>query len=322
MNDLQTDLCKKHRVLLDLIWRFGFGIALQPQLTDLVVYLNYYPSEQMCRRGIRDLKAARLLKVKRWQDGRSEILILCKPAISYITGRTSEQITSIPPYSAHKPEWASIFRLWYLKRQLLRYNGLPSYQIVLSSLDQAQISLFCRLSELPDYWLKRKDFYARLSQDCRNYQLQLDAMNYWKQPFHPVGNQRLTRITTLRTLHQHGLFLIGYSHDPKAEPLHQHRLRFGYFFSNDSLNAKTAVELAVLCHEWAKLISDQLEVQLDVFCLNEIQAGTLKRQLLKTETGREFWRVKANRRFDGYPRCPIVPVDTGLQTLYLKKIPL
>ena len=104
MNEHQLALCGKHRDLLSVVWKLGWGLALQPQLVELMVSLHAYPSEQMCRRGIRELKEAQLVKAKHWLDGKSEILILCKPAIPYIMNCSSAEIASIPTYTSREPD--------------------------------------------------------------------------------------------------------------------------------------------------------------------------------------------------------------------------
>lgn len=90
MKKEQAILCEKHKVLLHFIWTWGWGCALQPLLVDVSMYFDWYTYRQMCRRGIRELKKAELLKAKTWVDGKSEIFILTKPAIAFVSGKDAK----------------------------------------------------------------------------------------------------------------------------------------------------------------------------------------------------------------------------------------
>jgi len=121
MNRNQSELCTKHQHLLECTWMLGWGCTLQPLLVKLLVQMRAYPSDQMCRRGIRELKQAKLLKAKTWVDGKTEVLILCKPAITNVfnewhardtskkvravkeyQGKSGEHLCRIPPYGYRK----------------------------------------------------------------------------------------------------------------------------------------------------------------------------------------------------------------------------
>ncbi len=315
MNEHQLARCGKHSDMLSVVWKLGWGLALQPQLVKLMVSLHAYPSEQMCRRGIRELKEAQLLKAKHWLDGKSEILILCKPAIAYITDCSSDEIALVPPYTSRKPEWKSIFRLWYAQ-YLVRRKELTSYTALTEAINGSRLSLYCHLTELSDYWKAHEAFFP----SGRDYQYELNSLDYWKRPFELHTEKRIPD-TTLHTLHQHGIFLIG--RIKNSPPLYPSALQFGYFNQHD-LAAKKAVQLACMCQEWTRGLYTNYDIQLVIFSLSKVQADSLKKQLLKSSKGGycQFWQAESNRRLDGYQTCPIRMVDTGIQERYLKAIPI
>ena len=315
MKEHQLALCGKHSDLLLVVWKLGWGLALQPQLVKLMVSLHAYPSEQMCRRGIRELKEAQLVKAKHWLDGKSEILILCKPAIAYIMDCSSDEIASIPPHTSREPDWKSVFRLWYAQ-SLVRRKELTSYTALTETINGSRLSLYCHLTDLWDYWKAHEAFFP----PGRDYQYELNALDYWKRPFQRPAGKRITD-TTLHTLHQHGIFLMGGIKNNR--PSNPGALLFGYFNQHD-LSAKKAVNLACMCQDWTRGLYKNYDIQLVIFCLSEVQAGSMKKQLLKNSRGdcRQFWQAESNRRFDGYETCPIRMVDTGIQERYLKAIPM
>jgi len=316
MNEKQLTLCGKHNDLLTVVWKLGWGLALQPQLVELMVSLHAYPSEQMCRRGIRELKEAQLVKAKHWLDGKSEILILCKPAIAYIMNCSSAEITSIPTYTSREPDRKSVFRLWYAQ-DLVGRMELVSYTALTEAINNSYLSLYFHLTDLSDYWKAHEAFFP----SGRDYQYELNALDYWKRPFQLPVEKQPKDITTLHTLHQHGIFLIGRIKNNR--PSYPCALRFGYFNQHD-LAAKKAVQLACMCQEWTRGLYRNYDVQLVIFCKSETQADSLSRQLLKSSRGdyRQFWQTESNRRLDDYQACPIRMVDTGIQERYLKAIPM
>lgn len=317
MKEHQLALCGKHSDLLLVVWKLGWGLALQPQLVKLMVSLHAYPSEQMCRRGIRELKEAQLVKAKHWLDGKSEILILCKPAIAYIMDCSSDEIASISSYTSREPDWKSVFRLWYAQF-LTQRQKISSCDIFMNTIVNGSLSLYCHLTELSDYWKRLEKCFP----PGQEYERQLAALRYWKKPVHSSSeSNRLSRCMTLHTLHQHGIFLMGWSKG--SRPYYPHILRFGYF-NQHNLTAKKAVELACLCQEWTRTLYNDCDTQLVLFCLSKVQADSMKKQLLKNSRGdyRQFWQVASNRWFDGYQACPIRMVDTGIQAQYLKAIPI
>lgn len=255
------------------------------------------------------------MKAKHWLDGKSEILILCKPAIAYIMNCSSAEIASIPTYTSREPDRKSVFRLWYAQ-DLVQGKELASYTALTEAINSSRLSLYCHLTELSDYWKAHEAFFP----SGRDYQYELNALDYWKRPFQLPVEKRITD-TTLRTLHQHGIFLMGQIKNNR--PSYPCALRFGYFNQHD-LSAKKVVQLACMCQEWTRGLYRNYDVQLVFFCKSETQADSLSRQLLKNSRGdfRQFWQAESNRRFDGYPDCPIRMVDTGIQERYLKAIPL
>lgn len=315
MNNTQSSLCAKHYDLLRVIWFLGWRMALQPQLVELMVSLSAYKSQQMCRRGIRALRDAQLLKSKYWVDGKSQVLVICKPAVAYITNRTPEIFSLSFPSTSRGPEWSSIFRLWYAQL-LIQNKGLSSYEALRDLVANTRLTLYCHRSELPDYWDSHRNYFPQ----GREYETQRKAMKIRKTPFDlPADEQVLRTYTTLCTLHAHGLFLIGRIRGNRK--YHPQKLQFGYFNWN-TLSPKKAVELACLCMEWARSLDQNYDIELLVFCRNSVQSNTLTQQLSKNVHGREFWEAASNRWFDGLLESPIYLVDTKLDQTYLKSTPV
>ncbi|BAL00757.1 hypothetical protein OBV_35580 [Oscillibacter valericigenes Sjm18-20] len=78
-----------------------------------------------------------------------------------------------------------------------------------------------------------------------------------------------------------------------------------------------------MCQDWTRGLYENYDIQLVIYCLSEVQADSLEKQLLKSNKGGycQFWQAES-RRFGVYKTCPIRMVDTGIQARYRKAIPI
>jgi hypothetical protein len=212
MKQEQIVLCEKHKVLLDFIWTWGWGCALQPLLVEVSTWFEWYASEQMCRRGLRQLKNAGLLKKKTWVDGKSEILILTKPAIAFVSGKNVKEISSFPKHSTRDSEILSICRMMFVL-QWAKKNGAYCYGAVYDYFDNRIQTLHRRIGDLMSYWL-RNSFYEQF----RSYEFQKNCLNesrLERLKLHMDENDRwpsqkeMFSGLTIESLHRRGISIAG-----------------------------------------------------------------------------------------------------------------
>lgn len=314
MNRKQSELCTKHQHLLECTWMLGWGCALQPLLVKLLVQMHAYPSDQMCRRGVRELKQAKLLKAKTWADGKTEVLILCKPAISFVTGKSSEQISSYPNHAGREPELLSIFRMLFAERFLQNrsFESFPAFQ---RALQKSLCTVCCRIGDLPEYWKshfspQKVHHFEQQSEVMTASQEMRQQKSFSKKKLAERFSLQASPPLTLEDLHRRGIFLID-----RIQQDNFHLLHFG-IFNVHGLSVQRILELTIQCHDWVRqCLNSQWDAQLGVFCMSQVQVQTLKNQLLKKKNGQACWKTVLKYETQSFP---IVLTDTHLKECYLK----
>jgi len=315
MKQEQIILCEKHKVLLDFIWTWGWGCALQPLLVDVSMYFDWHASQQMCRRAIRELRKVGLLKAKTWLDGKSEILILTKPAIAFVTGKDAKEISSFPKHSTRDSEILSICRMMYILEWTCEH-GIMKYITVDEIFKHNIYTIHLHIGELLNYW-ERVSFYKQFKcYEYEKHQLEVSQinrlqlhMNKGKQVF--SEKEQLSAVT-IESLHRRGISIIDIENEGAT-----FTLCFSIFNIHD-LTAKKVMDYYVLCHDWVKSLHLELEAKLTVCCLDEIQQKSLEKNLMKIHKGRPFWEYSLARKADISKGIPIVVVNTRLKEKYMK----
>ena len=317
MKQEQENLCVRHYELLHFIWVWGWGCALQPLLVDVAMYFDWYASRQMCRRYLRDLKQAGLLKAKTWVDGKSEILILKKPAIAFVSDKDSKAVSSYPKHSTRESELLSICRMMYML-QWAKNREEHRYDRVVVFFYASISTIHRRIGELQHYWLHTPFFrdkkfsndfilQAICLQESREERLQLHIDKDERIPVekhtHPVG--------TMETLHRRGISIVGKKQEGEIT-----QLLFGVF-NIHNLTARKVMEHYVLCNRWVKSLHDDLEARLIVYCMDHVQQKELEKNLLRTSHGRPFWEQALASKADISKGIPVAVRNIGLKHKYM-----
>jgi len=264
-------------------------------MVDISMYFDWHASRQMCRRGIRELKKAGLLKEKTWVDGKSEILILTKPAIAFVSGKDAKEISSFPKHSTRDSEILSVCRMMYVLQWSYEHE-IIKYDIVREILIHNIFNIHLRIGELLTYW-EKTSFYKQF----RKYEYQkccLDESRVERLQLHMDKDERVSAkkersaSLTIESSHRRGISIIDIEKEGTT-----YQLCFSVFNIHD-LSAKKVIDYYLLCHDWAKSLHDDLEARLTIYCMDEVQQKSLEKNLMKTHHERPFWEHTLARKAD------------------------
>lgn len=202
IKDKKDELCAKHHTLLHLVWRFGAGAMLQPQLRALCLRLGVYSSRYATDQAVRDLKAAGLLRRQRWLDNNSDLLLLGKGALAHLRGEASRQIAGLPKRNTYLAYLSTVCKVDTLLVWLERF-GVDSLDEAEAMLGRLGTSVFCRLPDLADYFAG----LAPLCTDRRRFEVHLSAMERAQAERFGTEHQG-PKVKTLETLYRKGIYVL------------------------------------------------------------------------------------------------------------------
>lgn len=297
----QIALCDTHQILLTFIWSWGGGCAIQPLLVEIMTEASWYASPQMCRRAIRKLKHTGLLKASHWLDGKTELLMLCKPAIEWISEQPA--VASYPKHNTRDQEKLSICRMLVAKNAIkLNLKTNPSYVFSLL-MGSSDCTMGLRINELPEYYEKvLSERLPKSEYESQMEQLALSRQQRTAMRSGTKGTAVNPSIVTVETLHRHGIYVLGFS-QRQLQWETKTVIQFCYFGIHH-LTVSRMRELLEVCQKWSWGFGSSCELELVFCCTSSAKRKALDRELSKiTSSGEPYWRT-AFKSVLGYYDAP------------------
>lgn len=211
-------LCEKNRILLMILYSWGHGQALQKQLRSLCVRLRLYASEQMFDRVVRKLKDNQIIKRQTFEDGRSDVLLLCKFALAFLMDQPNTQrVGALKRHTTSAAMMQSVFRFALLEKMIdsmQRAGKSLNFETVFLELERCHATYMLRLPGLLPYFSMRMLVFGEEQPSEYRYQKKL-MMQFQQHRYnlaHPKDAKPLELIPgieplSLEHLHRAGIMI-------------------------------------------------------------------------------------------------------------------
>lgn len=291
-NKEKDALCLEHYDLLFLIWKFGGGAMLLPQLRAICVLLNVYPSEQAVGRAVRALREAGIIKRMTWLDGRSDLLIACKYMLRYLMGASSSQeVSGAKRYSTPRRYMTQCCRVDYLIRTIEAHPEIATLTDMEAYWRSVGSTMFLRLTELSEYMDNLPDIaapepleYAAQLAEQRRLDVLRSRLN---APNAEVPPAPLLPVKTIETLHRRSIFVVEINSEAVT------LVRYDY---TNTLDASRVMDWALDSHEILHALFPNRAIRFCVYALSEQAQADLVGQLGAPYHGLPYQQARLSAR--------------------------
>ena len=304
-NEEKQTLCTTHHDLLYLIYHYGNGAFLLPQLRTLATALHLYPSEQAVGTAVRELKNAGILKRMTWLDGRSDLVIGCKYLFRYFTGcTTSQEVAAAKKYNSPRQYMVQCCSIDFLIRLVEKHpDKIKSLDDISRYLDLTKATIFLRAPDLQHYFLKQS-IYAQYNTIEYNAQLhELERLNALRFRMNDSSISAppppLFPIKTLETLHRRNIYIV--------KIVSQKIFLVRYDFSN-TLSAKKIMDWALDAYFVLHSLLPDREIIFCIQTLSENGQADLIGQLSAPYHGRPYQQARLSAQH----------IDNGLLSIRIE----
>lgn len=272
----KQNLCETHHDLLHLVYRYGNGAMLLPQLRALAVRLELYPSEQAVGRAVRLLRDTGIIKRMTWLDGRSDLLIAYKYLYRYMSGAcNSQQVAAAKKYNSPRQYMVRCCQVDYLIRILDAYpKELKDLDTVERYLHRIGSTLFLHAPDLaacfadyPAYSQYNKSEFAAQLAELKRLAALRSRLN---APETAAPPPPLVPVLTLDALHKRNIYV--------AKITRSTIILIRYDYSN-SLTASRVMDWALDAYSIFHPLLPDREISYRVQSLNELGQADLAAQL-------------------------------------------
>lgn len=284
----KVKVCQKHRPLLLMMHCWGHGIALQKQLRTLAVALGLYVSPAMFDRGVRNLKAASVLKRQTFLDGNSDVLLFRKFAYEYLLHRAdSQHVAAIKKRQTQERVLRSMCRL-QLIINLVERQHLTTPTSALQMLSKLNSTFHLRRSELLPYFTDRKELFSTTPQSISNYTYQRTLLERDAQVLHNLAHPTVAVPLPQRNRYDTLSLALLHSKGVHIQSITRSTVTF-CMFALTSIPEYRVMERVVLACQFARLLLPGHAVAVSLYAVSKATQQTMITQLTRKSKDVPFW---------------------------------
>lgn len=279
-------LCQQHTQLLSILVQYGAnGAMLLPQLRELCLQWQLYPSRQAVNRVIRTLKTADILTRQTWVDNNSDLILCKKYVYRYIRQKGAQETATPSRPTTMGPYIAQSRRMDWLLSMAQKQRVTSKAQMDKFLLHSCN-TMFLRLPQLATYYERN----ARLLEAYRpsEYQVQLDRLleeNEQRQKIKQWQasmkyNPYATPAITLQQMHRRGIYITQILEGKVILSA----------FPGRNMAADKMMDWIVDAYFWVQSLLPDYSITVYLYSLDEAHKEFLRETLTKNTSGVSYWR--------------------------------
>lgn len=279
-------LCQQHTQLLSILTQYGAnGAMLLPQLRELCLQWQLYPSKQSVNRVIRALKTADILTRQTWVDNSSDIILCKKYVYRFFQQKGSQEIATPSRPTTMGPYIQQSRRMDWLLRVAQKQQVTSKAQMDKLLLHSCN-TMFLRLPQLSTYYERN----ARLLEAYRprQYRAQLDRLlaeneqrkkiKQWQASI--KYNPYATPAVTLHQMHRRGIYITQIL--PGKVVLSA--------FPSRNIAVDKLMNWIIDAYFWVQSLLPDYSIVVYLYSLDEAHKEFLRATLTKTTGDVSYWR--------------------------------